>query len=415
MSSPKNNKKRYYGIMNRIIYIWKSLIKNEGWPLLLFFFYLSLSAFGQAIYLLIISSLIFLYIAFRNSRLIDSTASLLAVFSVLLLIIHPSYGSGSTNICLLIGPFAFYVFGKYVVKRGGGDDSLYMAILLLLVVFWSFLIWRTFWGYIAGGQMVDTSRDVAFLGEKGNDVSATLYGLKLSVGLCGLAVFVGAKDRWKNLVIWIFGIAFVLSLFCTTYLVNRSGLFIPVIALGIAILYNSRGNVFRLFIILLVLFVVASFYFENYFLNSEVYDAYSFRLENSTLGETRSYRWLDALQRMWVSPFGWIDDSSARIGYVHNLWLDNARIAGLIPFFLFLIATIQIIRVMISLFAYKRNNVILVILSLFATMSSAAFIEPALEGSLDFCLLYIWLWGFAKQYLENCKMRHQISVRNRVS
>ena len=132
-------------------------------------------------------------------------------------------------------------------------------------------------------------------------------------------------------------------------------------------------------------------------LPSEFAESYAQR-ESLTEGGDRTWRWIDAIKRLFYMPFGWVADGSAPYIYVHNTWLDIARDAGLFPFLFFLLPTIQSIKTGRRLVKIRDNNLCLCLIILYACVFLAFFIEPVLESNIFHIMLFTWLWGVMKEY-----------------
>lgn len=347
-------------------------------------------------------------LAFSNRRLVDGTALMLLVFSVLLFLFTPSYKSGAFVVTTLFGPFSFYLYGKYLVQRAKGDKEILSIVILLIIIAFSFLFWRSVVHTLVTGTQDYSMRQLDVEGNS-QELGATLFALVASLGLSGLAIFVGSKSRRGNIIIWLFLVVFILSFLGTTTLVNRSGLVVPLIPLAVMILYNSRGHLFRTFFILAVVTAIGVLLYNNYIANSDIMRAYELRSEiMQGGGGDRFWRWADAINRLFTYPMGW--SNASNVGYAHNMWLDVARMGGLFPFITFLIATIQIVIVQLKLFKIKNDDVVVILLSLFVAISSASAIEPVIEGSPIYFVLSISFWGMSKEYLVESQSYTQHKV-----
>ena len=132
--------------------------------------------------------------------------------------------------------------------------------------------------------------------------------------------------------------------------------------------------------------------------------AYELRSETEQgAGGDRLWRWADAIKRLFTNPLGWSKAPAVGYDYVHNMWLDIARVGGLLPFITFLVATIQILVVQLKLFKIKDDDMVVILLSLFIAVSSASAIEPVIEASPAFFVLSISFWGMSKEYLDESR------------
>jgi hypothetical protein len=132
--------------------------------------------------------------------------------------------------------------------------------------------------------------------------------------------------------------------------------------------------------------------------NNEVFDAYASRNEGDlSTGGGRTERWEYALQQLFLTPFGWAENSGKTDYFVHNMWLDIAKITGIIPFTLLLSCSISSFKILLRLLRIKRDLVVAVLLALNVCFFCSCFVEPV-YGGLHF-FLYVMLWGMQKQCL----------------
>ena len=380
-----------------------SAFKNEGVIFFIFLVTLCYQLTDNGIYPIMALSVGFCVLAFTNKKLVDGTAVLLLMSSCLLLIFSPSFKSGTSVVTTLFGPFSFYLYGKYLVQRTKGKKDILCVVILLIIISFSFLFWRSVVHTFVAGTQEYSTRILEF-DENSQELGATLFGLIASLGLSGLAVFVGVKNRRGNILIWIFLLIFILSFLGTTILVNRSGLVLPLIPLLVMLLYNSRGHFIRTFFILALIIVVGILLYNNYIVDSDLMRAYELRSETEQgAGGDRLWRWADAIKRLFTNPLGWSKAPAVGYDYVHNMWLDIARVGGLLPFITFLVATIQILVVQLKLFKIKDDDMVVILLSLFIAVSSASAIEPVIEASPAFFVLSISFWGMSKEYLDESR------------
>lgn len=286
-----------------------------------------------------------------------------------------------------------------MVKKNYSDENHLILLILFVIVAESLLMWGSVLNNIYSYRtfIIDVSDRGRMLSVEGGEViTATLFGLIASMGISGLGITVGYSDR-RHLVPWLFFICFVLSLMTTFYLINRTAIVVGLISLALVIIYKSNNNIFRLFFSLIVLAIIGYSVFSVGLINQQVISAYSSRgYEDIMSGGDRFWRWGDAFVKMLKYPFGWINEYTP-YNYVHNMWLDVARMGGIIPFVFLLIPTITSLRNTYRLFTIKNNNLFVVIIVLYTCMFIAAFMEPVIEGCIYFFLLFCWLWGIEQE------------------
>ena len=235
------------------------------------------------------------------------------------------------------------------------------------------------------------------------DLAATLFGLNVSLGFAGLVpVFVKYGRQQKTFSKVLLFISFVMSLVTVLHLTNRTGLLVMILCIVFSILYlspkqNGRLLLMLLFIGILVLIFIPS---TRSFL-SDFAESYQRREEVEVSGGllnlgNRSWRWVDAIKRVFTNPFGW--DGQVEYNYVHNLWLDVARVTGIIPFFLIVCATISGYNNARIVWHVKNDEIVLLLIGLSVATFASAFVEPVLDGPDQYFYMMCMIWGITCQY-----------------
>jgi hypothetical protein len=355
---------------------------------------------GSIVYVALMAVILIKMLISPSRRLLDRTVFLLLLFGFFYVIISPRFDFENA-VRVLLGPSFFYVYGRYTVARASYNQDHIQKMILLMIVSLSFPMWWAVISNMLQGNIVSTTSDVGarWLETWGQSkmAAATLYGLIASFGLCGLGVFFMMKAELKDITRWLFLVCGICSILSVLYLINRGGLVIAIIGLVVAIFYRSHGNVGKFLLFAAFVFIIFALFFSENILPSEFAESYSER-ESVAEGGNRTWRWIDAISRMFYMPFGWVNDSSLPYGYVHNTWLDIARDAGIFPFIFFLLPTIQSIKTGIRLIKTKDNNLCLCLITLYVCVFFAYFIEPVFESNIFYIMLFTWLWGVMKEY-----------------
>lgn len=379
----------------------KTLFKNNGilLPLMLLALLLQMTRWGFYVFAIFI----LLAAASKIWNRIDGNTLFLILFSVSLVILCPKLGLSTFGLICLLGPCTFYSLGRTMVRKSLYNEQLIILLILFVIIADSFLMWMSVMSniYTSGSLITDVSGMGRMLSVIGGEViTATLFGLVASMGISGLGTVFGYDNR-KQLMPWLFFLCFVLSLLTTFYLINRTAIVVGLIALMVITFYKSNNNVFRLVFMLILLAFIGYAVFYGGLIDQQVVSAYSMRIDQDTVtGGDRFWRWGDAFVRMFRYPMGWINEH-APYNYVHNLWLDVARMGGIIPFVFLLIPTITSLSNTFRLFKRKSSNLSVVIISLYSCMFVAAFMEPVIEGCIFFFLLFCWLWGIEQEVVRN--------------
>ena len=152
-----------------------------------------------------------------------------------------------------------------------------------------------------------------------------------------------------------------------------------------------------------------TFYLINNFNeNADVIKFYADRLNDDEMavGKAggRTERWIGGLESIITDPFGW---EFSRFGYAHNLWLDVARVAGVIPLTILLFFTVSSIKIWIKSLRILRNDLFLrsYVFIYFISIILLFNVEPIMEGMyllfLLFCMFIGFLYGMKKDIRIN--------------
>jgi hypothetical protein len=184
-------------------------------------------------------------------------------------------------------------------------------------------------------------------------------------------------------------------------MLNRGGLVVAVTSLFIVTLYkfrNTKNRRIRIFIVILLVTVLVlislrlglfSDAVEGYEMRNDVEDASGGRLE----------RWGLALVRIFQYPFGW---SNIDLRFVHNMWLDVDRTAGIIPFFLVLKITWDSFKSIKGLWKAETTNNGILMMGAYSSLFIAMFFEPTINAISSVFFLFLLFCGCMKEYsIEN--------------
>lgn len=333
------------------------------------------------------------------TRYIDSLGVLLITFTICFIfigVINGCVDSLSTAIAYYIPTIFFYCLGKYIIDK---IDFKYQicSILIIIIALYSLELYTSIVGSILStGSILNTSRLFYFGGDESRQLTATLVGLGASLGFIGLPMFIIYKD--SKLVRLSFLILFLFSLIITIHLINRTGLVVCILSLLVTLIYYYRSNTAQLLFIIILSVIVYYILLKLGAINQEILDAYASRNEVDLVsGGGRFQKWVYALKQLFVSPFGWAENAGKTVDYVHNMWLDIAKVVGIIPFITLVCCTISSFKVLLKLMKAQKDIVVAMLLSLNVCFFISCFVEPV-YGGLHF-FLYVMLWGIQKQYL----------------
>lgn len=126
----------------------------------------------------------------------------------------------------------------------------------------------------------------------------------------------------------------------------------------------------------------------------------AFSRDGGILHNVRFQAQYNVVKQLFVYPFGGYQMDLAGLNYAHNVWLDMANAAGVIPFALMLVYTLL---GMYDLFFLLRSEKVCqavkyVISGLWIVMILYYMVEPALESSVQFIVPWTFMNGLIYQY-----------------
>lgn len=333
-------------------------------------------------------------------RYFDKIGKLIIAFTALYCLIGQLTGffsDFSTLLALAIPLFPFYCFGSYV-QENLKNRQYVLLFILVTVTLYSYEIYSTIIRSIAAtGSVINVTREFYFDEDEMRKLTATLVGLGASMGFIGLPMAILLKDSKIKRILFL--AVFVCSLLTTIHLVNRTGLVVGVVTMVATSLYYYRSN--RKYILFAVLFCFVLLLVLSYsgVINQEVIDAYTKRNEaDLSTGGDRTGRWDYAINQLLLHPFGWAEHLGTTVYYIHNMWLDIAKVTGIIPFLLLVTPTFLSMKTLVRLMHKKQDIIVALFISLNTCFFLSCFVEPVYGGLHLF--LYVMVWGMQNQYLK---------------
>ena len=307
----------------------------------------------------------------------------------------------SSFFALSIPLFFFYCFGSYVQETLTSRKQV-LNFMLITLVLYSFEIYSTIiQNIIETRSIVNVARSFYFGGDEARRLTATLVGLGVSLGYAGLPMALMIKESKITRLLYL--LVFICSLLTTIHLVNRTGLVVGFATMLATSLYNYRSN--KKYILTVFVFCIALFLLSSYLgvINQDVVDAYSERNnDNLSSGGDRTGKWDYAIGQLFSHPFGWAENNGTTKSFVHNMWLDIAKVTGIFPFFFLVIPTFLSIKALIQLIHRKQDIIVALFVSLNICFFLSCFVEPVYGGLHLF--LYVMVWGMQNQYLRNSRL-----------
>ena len=296
----------------------------------------------------------------------------------------------------LLAPFFFFQFGEYVTKKWKSENELIVFWIIIIACYCLDVFHVGIKNIITTGQLVG-SVDTRFLNiESGGAtyaISATGVGLCLDLAVVGLPMMIVAKEKFHK---YLFLILFLTALLITFNMLNRTALIIALACFLTLQGYRSRKNKLNLIFafVFISLFIITLMY--TGIISSDLIELYTERNEDFSTAGNRTQRWSYALEQLLYNPFGWGDGV---VYHVHNMWLDIARISGIIPFVILVYFAFNSFKESFKMINKYESPLMYLILGLNVCFFASCFAEPITGGTLF--MLYCMLWGFPNALAKN--------------
>lgn len=229
-------------------------------------------------------------------------------------------------------------------------------------------------------------------------VSSTGLGAYFSINMASISVLSSPnQSKFQRRIRYLVVFIFLISIVCVFRLGNRTQLLISGVAFFISLLYNYHLLSLRKKILMLALFlIIIGYIFFLFSSESELIFFYLDRIGDKDYdfdsAGGRTEKWQLSLASILTDPWGW---ELSRHGYAHNLWLDVARVAGvmaLLPLLLFTISSyFSFIKILQD--KYVDRFLQTFILAFYFSIVSTFFVEPIMEGFYLFFLVYCLFVG----------------------
>lgn len=353
------------------------------------------SLWPNNIYILFIFSLAS-WILLPYNKWWDSISIALLFFSLLYCFFqyrNIGIGSGFMFISILIAPVAFYRFGRWILELISNDRKRLWFLFSFILCYLLPVLLLTIQDIMLVGFINESRRMLIDIGKEDSTLAVTLYGLMSSTGIGFISSLFNKSLNYKHKIILL--TISIISMLIVLHLVNRTGVFLLGICLLFSIAYTNKMHFFNILFLLLSLLLVIFVIVKSGLISQDIIDAYLQR-ETSTSVSIKEFggradRWSDAFSNLFTHIFGW-----ERKYYAHNLWLDLAAIGGWFALIPFLIASLKTINNMIKVIKKQITPFRLVLLTTFISMFFNSMVEPVIEGSLLFFVLFMMIWGMIK-------------------
>ncbi len=391
------------------------IIFGNGGPLIWLFFFLMISnllVIDIHLRLLVLFSVgsFLLLFPYKNWDKIAGGLFTFSLFYTLIAEMNDEVANITNMICYIFAPTSFYIFGKFIANRFGKSDCIFTFLLLSFFLFSITLYCQTI-SDISSNGFGNISRTIV---DNGSIISATILGVVASLGLAGIIVVVRQRE-WNDYRWWLLALMMVSSLMTVLHLINRTGIVIAIITFVVILLINSKGSLKKIITPIVIIVIILYILIDQGIIGYAIFDAYTTRNEADLGGiqdaGDRSWRWLDALGRLFTHPFGWSNEQNLPYNYVHNGWLDIARIAGIIPFLCYTFTNFIVLGKFWKFVKDHLSNFFsLYLISLNIVFFLTIFMEPIIEANQTYFYLYAMLWGVEMGMLRG----NTLDVKNNI-
>ena len=312
---------------------------------------------------------------------------------------HDQTGSGFIYLSMIIAPVAYYRFGSWAICWLKKLQFLFISILLYLIP----VLLLTIQDILIVGFVNESRYLLSDIGKEESTLSATIYGLMSSAGIAFVSIIFAESLKLKEKAVF-FSLA-AIALVIVVHLINRTGIVLLIVSIILSFGYSTGMRLSKVVSSLLLLLLVLVIIIKSGLVSQEIIDAYIERESGTTDNATelggRSGKWQAAISDLMSSPFGW-----KRVGYVHNLWLDLAAVAGWITTIPFVVATINVLRTTFRMIKRHVTPFRLVVVTMVVAMFLNCMVEPVIEASLLFFVLMMFVWGMLKAESEEMVLNH---------
>jgi|TARA_R110000744_G_scaffold103809_2_gene198930 hypothetical protein len=383
-----------------------SYLKEIGYIYLIPFIIYLINPFGIGFLFGYALILVILLNGKKMIHYLDRDFIFLSLFSITYALFYAVYPISGVQLIFIYALFPgfFYLFGKYLVLPQMNPVHLVFVLFTIGFIFSISPLISVVINLREGG-FVQLNREIPLFWN-GKDTKATLMAAYLTFNMCLPIIYLIKKTKIPILLQLTAGIIFITSLLSVFRLGSRTQLFICLLSIVLSLLFvipkqTIRANTKLFFFLLLISILVLNFVPLN--LNADYFSVLGSRLQesgNTSSAGGRTSLWLQGLENLFIYPLGW---QGPNVRYAHNLWLDVARYAGLLPFLLLVIFTFRSLRNTYKAVRKAPNELLLNTTLLIFTMASMLifFVEPIMEGLFFLFTLYCLFQGIINAYLKS--------------
>lgn len=373
-------------------------------------FLLSMDLMNMSNYLLLIFVIICIFSSRGEATLfLNIELSFLILSFMCYFYIYQFYNTISphTFVVFLFGPIAMYICGQIVISR---INSVYFTTLVYTIAAGLFAHGMLNILYFSQNKIDrQTLNGRQILDVWGGFASATLQNtyFVMVIALLFFALFISNKFLERTIIIS--GCAF--SVYASIITASRTILYLIVVVPLICLVLNyyltktAKNKFVKIVAVLLLItvFFVVAFSInllgiQDWYKSTSLAKRIATGSTNTVIKDLRWEYSIMVLSGILDYPLG----NNPIQHYAHNMWLDVARLTGIMPFFFLVIYSALTIKTMI-LFVTCENidtKVKYIIFSIYTACFILFFIEPILEGIPHFFALFCFINGMTYKYLR---------------
>lgn len=382
-----------------------SYIKEIGIIYVIAFIFYLIDPYGKGFQFGYFLILIMILNGKKLIKYIDRDFIFLTLFALTYALFYSVYQESGIQYILIYSffPSFFYIFGKFLVLKGLPTKHLVLLFFIIGFLFsCSSLISIII--NIKDNGFAQMNREIPLFWN-GKEMKATLMAAYLTFNMCLPIIYLNKQVRIGLFYKIIAAIIFIATLLSVFRLGSRTQLLICILSILTSLFFvipkqTFKSNVKLLIFLFLIVALVLKFVPLN--LNADYFSVLGSRLQdsgNTSSAGGRTELWYKAIENLLVHPLGW---QGTNVRFAHNLWLDVARYAGLIPFILLIIFTSRSLKNTFYALRKKPNELLFNTVILIFTLSSMLifFVEPIMEGLVFLFILFCLFQGMINQYLN---------------
>lgn len=299
----------------------------------------------------------------------------------------------------LFGPIAMYICGQLLINSNTNGNDLIIYIYAIAAGLFTH-------GMLNIVLFLRTGIDILTLDGRriqniwGGYCSATLQNTNfvMAIALLFFGLFI-SKSFFERIVI---SLCCLISVYASVVTASRTILYLIIIVpciVSVFYFFNNRKEAYTLvkftMVISIIIITCIFFYSVNLFGVHDWFNSSSLALRtandrNNAILENARWKYSAMVFNSILDyPFG----SNPIKHFAHNMWLDAARLTGIIPFFFLVLYSILTIKTLFQFILCKQIELKIkyIVFSIYVACTFLFFIEPILEGIPYFFSLFCFI------------------------